>query len=69
MIKSGNTTIDANAVKDLTKDELKAIVKGRIAEPFDELWVKVCAVNGNQTEPKKVANESSNKLSPKGKKS
>ncbi len=69
MIKSGNTTIDPMAVKDLSKDELEAILKGRIAEPFCELWVKICKENGNNPEPKKVENESSNKLSPKSKKS
>lgn len=69
MIKSGNTTIDPIAVKDLSKDELESIVKGRIAEPFCELWVKICKANGNEIEPKKVINESSDKLSPKSKKS
>ena len=67
MIKSGNTTIDPMAVKDLSKDELESIVKGRISEPFCELWVKVCKANGNNPEPKKVKNESSNKPSIKDK--
>lgn len=69
MIKSGNTTIDPLAVKDLSKDELHAILKGRIAEPFCELWVRICKANGNEIEPKKVKNESSNKLSSKNKES
>lgn len=67
MIKSGNTTIDPLAVKDLSKDELHAILKGRIAEPFETLWIKICKVNGNEIEPKKVKNESSNKPSEKSK--
>lgn len=69
MIKSGNTTIDAMAVKDLSKDELEAILKGRIAEPFCDLWKRICKENGNESEPKKLKNESSNKISSKSKES
>jgi hypothetical protein len=69
MIKSGNTTLDPMAVKDLSKDKLELILKGRIAEPFCELWVKICKANGNEIESKKVENESSIKPSIKSKKS
>lgn len=67
MIKSGQTTIDPIAVKDLSKDELYEIVKGKIVEPFCELWAKICKENGNNLELKN--NEGSNKPSFKGKKS
>lgn len=53
IIKSGLTTIDTTAVKDLSKDELYAIVKGKIAEDFNELWVKICKANGNNESPSK----------------
>lgn len=69
MIKSGNTTLDPMAVKDLSKDELEAILKGRIAEPFYDLWKRICKENGNDPEPKKIKHESSNEPSIKGKKS
>lgn len=69
MIKSGNTTLDPMAVKDLSKDELESLLKGRIAEPFCDLWKRICKANGNDPEPKKVKYESSNEPSAKGKKS
>jgi len=67
MIKSGKTSIDPMAVKDLSKDELYAIVKGKIDEDFDALWVKICKVNGNNPKGNKV--ESISKPSKQGKKS
>ena len=55
MIKSGNTTINPIAVKDLSKDELYEIVKGRIDEDFNLLWVKICKANGNNESPIKIS--------------
>jgi len=69
MIKSGNTTIDPIAVKDLSKDEFYEIVKGKIADDFDSLWIKVCKANGNNIAKKIVEDESSSKLSKSNKKS
>ena len=53
IITSGNTTIDTIAVKDLSKDELYEIVKGRLEDDFNELWVKICKANGNDESPNK----------------
>ena len=58
IITSGNTTIDTAAVKHLSKDELYDILKGRISEDFNELWVKICKANGNNESPIKLSKSS-----------
>lgn len=60
-IISGKMSIDPIAVKDLSKEELYEVCKGKINDDFELVWSKVCKANGND--------ESIGKPSKQGKKS
>lgn len=46
-IISGKMSINPIAVKDLSKEELYEVCKGKISDDFDLVWIKVCKANGN----------------------
>lgn len=51
MIRNGSVTLDPITVKDLKKEELYEIVKGKLDSDFELFWNLVCKSNGNDKTP------------------
>lgn len=49
MIQSGTTTINTIALKGLSKEQVKELLKGKLADDFEVIWAKICKVTGGET--------------------
>lgn len=48
MITSGTTTINPLALKDYTKEQVRELLKGKLADDFEIIYAKICEVTGGE---------------------